>query len=227
MKETDQYMFMFPKMFISLISSALNEMLESLYWIIKNNKLDIAKPLFKHFLAETESIFKSDNPYGSELLDNVSPLIYDLYRRHFVKDITLPYNVHPSITYDPRKRSDAVNKAIMDKKKEIDASCVPYSKKDKLPACFFHIIDAILLFPQAPELADITSDLSDSLSLGKSRLKSLTSPLMPCELFMEKILRMTTQVCIRLLLLQASTGTIALPQDPARKTVINTATMRM
>ena len=88
-KGTDQYLLIFPQMFISLISSALNEMLESLYWIINNDRLDVAKPLFKHFLAETESLFNSDSPYGQELSERVSPLIVDLHRKHF-KDISLP-----------------------------------------------------------------------------------------------------------------------------------------
>ena len=39
MEETDQYILLFPEMFISLIASALNDILYSLYWIIENGKL--------------------------------------------------------------------------------------------------------------------------------------------------------------------------------------------
>ena len=35
--------------------------------------------------------------------------------------------------------------------------------KDKLPACFYHIIDAIYDFPYASELATVTADLSRKL----------------------------------------------------------------
>ena len=48
---------MFPDMFISLIASALNDILYSLYWIIENDKSDMAKTLFEHFLKETETNF--------------------------------------------------------------------------------------------------------------------------------------------------------------------------
>ena len=39
MEEADQYILMFPEMFISLIASALNDILYSLYWIIENGKI--------------------------------------------------------------------------------------------------------------------------------------------------------------------------------------------
>ena len=47
MEESDQYIVMFPNMFISLIASALNDILHSLYWIIENDKPDMAR----HFLS--------------------------------------------------------------------------------------------------------------------------------------------------------------------------------
>ena len=43
MEESDQYIVMFPNMFISLVASALNDILHSLYWIIENDKSDMAK----------------------------------------------------------------------------------------------------------------------------------------------------------------------------------------
>ena len=58
MEEADQYILLFPDMFISLIASALNDILYSLYWIIENDKSDMAKTLFEHFLKETEPIFE-------------------------------------------------------------------------------------------------------------------------------------------------------------------------
>ena len=57
MEEADQYILLFPDMFISLIASALNDILYSLYWIIENGKSDMAKTLFEHFLKETETNF--------------------------------------------------------------------------------------------------------------------------------------------------------------------------
>ena len=57
MEEADQYILLFPDMFISLIASALNDILYSLYWIIENGKSDMAKTLFEHFLKETEPVF--------------------------------------------------------------------------------------------------------------------------------------------------------------------------
>ena len=57
MEEADQYILLFPDMFISLIASALNDILYSLYWIIENDKSDMAKTLFEHFVKETETNF--------------------------------------------------------------------------------------------------------------------------------------------------------------------------
>ena len=64
MEEADQYILLFPDMFISLIASALNDILYSLYWIIENDKSDMAKTLFEHFLKETEPIFERNSPHG-------------------------------------------------------------------------------------------------------------------------------------------------------------------
>ena len=58
MEEADQYILLFPEMFISLIASALNDILSSLYWIIEYDESDMAKTLFEHFLKETEPISK-------------------------------------------------------------------------------------------------------------------------------------------------------------------------
>ena len=49
--------------------------------------------------------------------------------------------------------------------KQLRDSCLPPSK-DKLPTCFYHIIEAIYLFPHATELAAITSELSEQLDFG-------------------------------------------------------------
>ena len=102
MEEADRLIFVFPHMFVSLISSALNEILESLYWIIKNDELGLAEALFKHFLQETEPIFNSTSPYASELLTNVLPLIRDLHARHF-KGVELPSGIRPKVLYEPEK----------------------------------------------------------------------------------------------------------------------------
>ena len=69
MEEADQYILLFPDMFISLIASALNDILYSLYWIIENDKSDMAKTLFEHFLKETEPIFKRNSAtHGPQLV---------------------------------------------------------------------------------------------------------------------------------------------------------------
>ena len=163
MEETDQLIFMFPQMFVSLISSALNEILESLYWIIKNNELGLAEALFKHFLQETEPIFNSTSPYAPELLTNVLPLIHDLHTRHF-RSVELPSGIRPKVLYEPRERlkgEDTIGHAM----KQLRDSCLPPSK-DKLPTCFYHIIEVMYLFPHATELAAITSELSEQLDFG-------------------------------------------------------------
>ena len=160
---TDQLIFMFPQMFVSLISSALNEILESLYWIIKNYKLGLAEALFKHFLQETEPIFNSAGPYASELLMNVLPLIHDLHTRHF-RGVELPSGILPKVLYEPRERlkgKDTIGHAM----KQLRDSCLPPSK-DKLPTCFYHIIEVMYLFPYAIGLAAITSELSEQLDFG-------------------------------------------------------------
>ena len=46
MEEADQYLAMFPEMFVSLIASALNDILYSLYWIIENNESRYGKDAF-------------------------------------------------------------------------------------------------------------------------------------------------------------------------------------
>ena len=163
MEGTDQLIFMFPQMFVSLISSALNEILESLYWIIKNDELGLAEALFKHFLQETEPIFNSTSPYASELLMNVLPLIHDLHTRHF-RSVELPSGIRPKVLYEPRERlkgEDTIGHAM----KQLRDSCLPPSK-DKLPTCFYHIIEVMYLFPHATELAAITSELSEQLDFG-------------------------------------------------------------
>ena len=163
MEETDRLIFMFPQMFVSLISSALNEILESLYWIIKNDELGLAEALFKHFLQETEPIFNSTSPYASELLMNVLPLIHDLHTRHF-RGVELPSGIRPKVLYEPRERlkgEDTIGHAM----KQLRDSCLPPSK-DKLPTCFYHIIEVMYLFPYATELAAITSELSEQLDFG-------------------------------------------------------------
>ena len=50
-QEADQYILMFPEMYVSLIASAFNEMLASLYWIIDNDKPETAKVLLRAFFA--------------------------------------------------------------------------------------------------------------------------------------------------------------------------------
>ena len=79
MEEADQYILLYPDMFVSLIASALNDILSSLYWIIEYDKSDMAKTLFEHFVKETEPIFKETSTHGPQLLDRVSPLIRDLH----------------------------------------------------------------------------------------------------------------------------------------------------
>ena len=54
--------------------------------------------------------------------------------------------------------------AISSKMKKIRAACLPVSQ-DKLPECFYHIIDAIYVFPYAPELAAVTSEMVEGLKL--------------------------------------------------------------
>lgn len=99
MEEVDQVIFMFPQMFISIISSALNEILASLYWIINNDRPATATILFDHFLKEVEPIFESTSPYASELLARVLPLIHELHKKHF-RGIELPSGIRPKITDD-------------------------------------------------------------------------------------------------------------------------------
>lgn len=161
MEVADQYILLFPQMFTSLISSALNEILGSLYWIINNNRLDVAKPLFEHFLQETEPIFKSASPFAPVLLNNISPLVHDLHKKHF-EDVVLPFEIPSGIAYKPVERPVAASAAILLKMAEILGNCLPPSK-DKLPVCFYHIIDALFLFPHAPELALVNSELSKRL----------------------------------------------------------------
>lgn len=158
----DQSMLMFPKLYVSLIASALNEILENLYWIINNKKLGTAKTLFKHFIWETEPIFKS-SPYGQELSERVSPLILSLHRRHF-RGVVLPSTVHSQITQSSKESEDA-NATVSYVIGEIRKHCPPPSK-DKLPTCFYHIINAIQLFPYAPKLATITLELSEQLNFN-------------------------------------------------------------
>ena len=163
MQEDDQFIFMYPQMFISLISSALNEMLEGLYWIIKNKQYDIARTLFEHFLQETKPLFEKGNPYATQLLDNVSPLIDALHKKEHLSGVIVPFEIHLPFTDRPRERAGMVKEEIAKKMEEIRSSCIPYSK-DKLPICFYHIIDAIFLFPHEPELAKITSEVSSEIN---------------------------------------------------------------
>ena len=79
MEEADQYILLYPDMFVSLIASALNDILYSLYWIIGNDKSDMAKTLFEHFLKETEPIFKETSTYG--------PQFWIEFHRSFVTSI--------------------------------------------------------------------------------------------------------------------------------------------
>src|SRR6202044_912482 len=51
---------------------------------------------------------------------------------------------------------------VLKKMKEVRDNCLPYSK-DTLPACFYHIIDAIFTFPYTPELVVITFELSKEI----------------------------------------------------------------
>ena len=195
---------MFPQMFISLIASSLNDILLVFIGSSIIGDPDVARTLFKHFLKETKSIFNPKSPYGSELLLRVLPLIHDLHSQHF-KDIALPSGIPPKLTEMRERRPELVEETISEKMKEIRDNCFPYSK-DKLPACFHHIIDAIFLFPYAPELAMITSELSKEIVLVIFHPSSLISFLMPCVLFMGKIFSRVTRVCAKLLLLQNSTG---------------------
>ena len=121
MEEADQYILLFPDMFISLIASALNDILYSLYWIIENDKSDMAKTLFEHFVKETEPIFlritrvltlfKETSSHGPQLLDRVSPLIRDLHGK-LLKDTELPFKLGPEVAYKPRERSGVEKDAI-------------------------------------------------------------------------------------------------------------------
>ena len=177
MEEADQYTLLFPDMFISLIASALNDILHSLYWIIEKDKSGMAKTLFEHFVKETGPIFERKSLHTGTLLERVSPLIRDLHGK-LSKGTELPFKLGPEIVYEPGKRSAATQKAIALKMKEIRKNCMSflnesseeetdYSRavfpKEKLPACFYHIIDAVYAFPYAPELARITSWLSKKL----------------------------------------------------------------
>jgi hypothetical protein len=102
LQKDDQYILMFPQMFIALISSALNEMLYSLYWIVDNGRSDMARTLFKHFLKETEFIFDPKSPHGSELFLRVLPMIHDLHSRNF-RDIALSSGILPKPINDQRE----------------------------------------------------------------------------------------------------------------------------
>ena len=62
MEEADQYILLFPNMFISLIASTLNDIIYSLYWIVENGRSDMAENLFEHLLKETGPIFLSSKP---------------------------------------------------------------------------------------------------------------------------------------------------------------------
>ena len=118
MEEADQYILLFPDMFISLIASALNDILYSLYWIIENDKSDMAKTLFEHFLKETEPIFlritrvltlfRETSSHGPQLLDRVSPLIRDLHGK-LLAGAPLPLGLGPA--YEPGKRSVATQRS--------------------------------------------------------------------------------------------------------------------
>ena len=130
MEEADQFILLFPDMFISLIASALNDILYSLYWIIENGKSDIAKTLFEHFLKETEPIFKETEPifeetssHGPQLLDRVSPLIRDLHAK-LLAGAALPLGLGPA--YEPGKRLVATQEVIELKMKKISENCMSF-----------------------------------------------------------------------------------------------------
>ena len=134
MEEADQYILLFPDMFISLIASALNDILYSLYWIIENDKSDMAKTLFEHFVKETEPIFKRNTRvhairgrnwfYGPKLLERVSPLIRDLHGRLLKEDTELPFGLGSA--YEPGKRPVATQEVIALKMKEISKNCMSF-----------------------------------------------------------------------------------------------------
>ena len=86
--------------------------------------------------------------------------IYDRYRP-FLKE-KLPTRLTSALSAASGFLRPSKHSAVAEKVKEIRKSCLPPSK-DKLPACFYHIIDAIYIFPYAPELAAVTSELSGKL----------------------------------------------------------------
>ena len=96
MEEADQYILLFPEMFISLIASSLNDILYSLYWIIENDKSDMAKTLFEHFVMETGPIFERNGPHTAVLLERVSPLIRDFHGK-LLKGTRLPFEIGSEI----------------------------------------------------------------------------------------------------------------------------------
>ena len=122
MEEVDEYILLFPDMFVSLIASALNDLLTSLYWIIEHDKSDMAKTLFEHFLEETEPVFKESSTHGPQLLDRVSPLIRDLHGRLLKEGAALPFGLAPT---DHGKRLVAMKKdAVELKMDEIRENCM-------------------------------------------------------------------------------------------------------
>ena len=155
-EEADQYIFLFPGMFTSLIASALNDILYSFYWIISNGKSEMATELFVHFLQQTKSIFESESPHAPNLLERVEPLIRDLHEK-LLKDTALPFGLGPKAKSD--EGSKALKDATLSQTKVVSESCLPFSR-DRLPECFYHIIHAIYDFPYAPALAAVTLGLS-------------------------------------------------------------------
>ena len=168
MEEADQYILLFPDMFISLIASALNDILYSLYWIIENGESDVAKTLFEHFVKETGPIFERKSPHTAMLLERVSPLIRDLHGK-LPKGARLPFELVPRSFTSPviRHWYDGTGRYfIQDDTIFYRQLFCHHPSEFNLPDCFYHIIDAIYDFPYAPELAQVASYLSRELNFS-------------------------------------------------------------
>ena len=99
--------------------------------------------------------------YPMKVLEGVSPLIRDIHEKHF-RDVVIPFQHFHSHTRMTKVAQRNVSKRI----RRIRKSCLPFSK-DKLPRCFYHIINFVFDFPYEPKLAAITSELLDKIDFDQ------------------------------------------------------------